>query len=74
VTAKSLLQAGTVAGPLFVVSSLVQATLRAGFDPAQHPPSALALGGAGWVQVLTFVLAARSTTHPSANPARGRTA
>jgi hypothetical protein len=57
VTARSLLQAGAFAGPLFVVSSLVQASVRAGFDPAQHPPSALALGGAGWVQVLTFVLA-----------------
>jgi uncharacterized protein DUF998 len=57
VTARSLLQAGTFAGPLFVVSSLVQASVRTRFDPAQHPPSALALGGAGWVQILTFVLA-----------------
>jgi hypothetical protein len=57
VTTRRLLLAGTFAGPLFVVSSLVQATVRTGFDPAQQPPSALALGRAGWVQVLTFVLA-----------------
>lgn len=53
---RSLLIVGAAAGPFFVGSSLVQAFTRTGFDPAQHPPSALALGDAGWMQVATFVL------------------
>jgi hypothetical protein len=52
-----LLRAGAVAGPFFVVSSMLQAALRDGFDPRQQPPSALALGGAGWISQLTFVVA-----------------
>ncbi len=55
-TTLRLLIAGAVAGPFFIASSLVQAVTRAGFDPARHPPSALALGDAGWVQVVTFVM------------------
>jgi hypothetical protein len=56
-TTGRLLLAGAVAGPLFAASSLVQAVTRARFDPAQQPPSALALGDLGWVQVTTFVVA-----------------
>lgn len=52
-----LLKVGAVAGPFFIVSSLAQAAGRAGFDPAQNPPSALSLGEAGWIQIVTFVLA-----------------
>lgn len=52
-----LLLYGAAAGPFFIVSSLAQAALRSGFDPSQHPPSALALGGAGWIQSVTFVMA-----------------
>jgi len=54
---RHLLLAGAAAGPFFVVSSLLQASLRTGLDPRQQPPSALALGGAGWLQMLTFVVA-----------------
>ncbi|MDG4825597.1 DUF998 domain-containing protein [Asanoa sp. WMMD1127] len=46
-----------MAGPLFVGSSVVQGLLRPGFSFTQHPPSALALGAAGWVQTVTFVVA-----------------
>lgn len=56
-TSTRLLVTGAIAGPFFVVSALVQAVARNGFDLAQHPPSALTLGSTGWVQVLTFVLA-----------------
>jgi hypothetical protein len=56
-TTRRRLLLGAIAGPFFVVSSLTQVVARSGFDPAQHPPSALALGDAGWVQVVTFVLA-----------------
>jgi Protein of unknown function (DUF998) len=51
------LLAGALAGPVLIVSSLVQGGLRTGFDFQQHPPSALALGSAGVVQQATFVLA-----------------
>jgi Protein of unknown function (DUF998) len=53
----AVLAAGASAGPLFVVSSVVQGMLRRGFSFTDHPPSALALGGAGWIQVATFVVA-----------------
>jgi hypothetical protein len=51
------LAAGASAGPLFVVSSVVQGVLRPGFSFTDHPPSALALGGAGWIQMATLVVA-----------------
>ena len=50
-----LLRAGLVAGPLFVVSFLLQGAFRHGYDPMRHPVSSLALGPAGWLQTLTFV-------------------
>jgi hypothetical membrane protein len=56
-TAAALLLCGAVAGPLFVVTVLVQDVTRAGFDPRIHLLSQLALGPWGWVQVANFVLA-----------------
>ena len=52
-----LLAAGLLAGPLFVVSFLLQGAFRDGYDPMRHPVSSLALGPAGWIQILTFVTA-----------------
>ncbi|CAG0993811.1 hypothetical protein METP3_02815 [Methanosarcinales archaeon] len=53
----NLLTAGIVAGPLFVVISLVQAFTREGFDIVQHPASLLSLGDLGWIQITNFVIA-----------------
>ena len=53
---KSLLGYGVVAGPVYVVTALVQALLRDGFDLSRHAWSQLALGAAGWVQVVNFVV------------------
>jgi hypothetical protein len=39
-----------------VASSVVHGMLRPGFSFADHPPSALALGDAGWIQLATFVV------------------
>lgn len=50
-----LLRAGLVAGPLFVISFLLQGAVRDGYDPMRHPVSSLALGPAGWIQIVTFV-------------------
>lgn len=53
---KSLLGYGVIAGPIYVVTSLVQAALRDGFDLTRHAWSQLALGDAGWVQVVNLML------------------
>ncbi|GGM56281.1 DUF998 domain-containing protein [Dactylosporangium sucinum] len=52
-----LLFAGLVAGPLFVVTFLLEGAFRDGYDPMRHPVSSLALGPYGWVQVVNFVVA-----------------
>jgi len=54
-TSARLLVGGVLAGPLFLSSWAVQASLRTGFDPTVHPLSLLARGDLGWVQVATFV-------------------
>jgi hypothetical protein len=51
-----LLGAGVVGGLLFLSSSLLQGASREGFSFSEHPPSALAGGDLGWVQVATFVV------------------
>lgn len=53
---KSLLGYGVIAGPVYVVASVVQGALREGFDFSRHAWSQLALGGPGWIQVTNFVV------------------
>jgi hypothetical protein len=53
---RELLACGIIAGPLFVVASLVQAFTRTGFDLGRHPISLLSLGSLGWVQIANFVV------------------
>ena len=53
---RNLLCCGIVAGPLFIVTSLIQAFTRTGFDLARHPISLLGLGSLGWVQITNFVV------------------
>ncbi|MBE1531976.1 DUF998 domain-containing protein [Actinomadura algeriensis] len=48
--------AAIAAGPLFLVSGLVQALTRDGFDFSRNALSQLALGDLGWVQTVTFLL------------------
>ncbi|MEU5167817.1 DUF998 domain-containing protein [Streptomyces mutomycini] len=52
-----LLIAGALAGPVFFASAVIQMATREGFDITRHPISQLATGGAGWIQISTFVLA-----------------
>jgi Protein of unknown function (DUF998) len=52
----NLLNAGIVAGPFFVVVTLLQAFTREGFDMVRHPASLLSLGDLGWIQIANFVL------------------
>ena len=49
-----MLAAGIVAGPLFIVVSLVQVLTRQGFDLPRQPISMLSLGDLGWIQIANF--------------------
>jgi hypothetical membrane protein len=51
-----LLAAGTVAGPLFIVASLILAFTRTGFDIRRMAISMLTLGDLGWIQRTNFVV------------------
>ena len=51
-----LLTAGYVAGPFFIVLSLLQAFTREGFDWIRHPASLLSLGNLGFIQIANFVI------------------
>jgi uncharacterized protein DUF998 len=53
---RRLLTCGVAAGPLFLAIWALQAFTREGFDPARHPISLLALGGAGWIQIANFIM------------------
>lgn len=52
-----LLLSGVVAGPMFIITMLVQDFTRPGFNPMLHLLSQLSLGSWGWVQVTNFILA-----------------
>jgi hypothetical protein len=53
---RSLLGWGAVAGPFYVVTSVVQGLTRDGFDFTRHQWSLLENGDLGWVQVANFVI------------------
>jgi hypothetical protein len=53
---RRLLACGIVAGPLFLLVTLVQAFTRRGFDLSRHPISLLSLGDLGWLQITNFVV------------------
>lgn len=54
---KLLLTCGAIAGPLFVITLLIEGATRADYDPIRHPGSSLALGGLGWMQDVNFIIA-----------------
>ena len=58
---KSLLGYGVIAGPFFVVTALVQAVTREGFDLTRHEWSLLANGSLGWIQIADFILSGAMT-------------
>jgi hypothetical membrane protein len=53
---RSLLGYGVLAGPFYVVTSLVQALAHDGFDLTRHAWSQLAAGPHGWIQMANLVL------------------
>jgi Protein of unknown function (DUF998) len=52
-----LLLCGAIAGPLFILTVLIQDYTRPAFNPRLQPLSLLSLGDWGWVQIVNFVLA-----------------
>src|SRR5579884_3905954 len=54
---RALLLCGAIAGPLFILTLLIQDYTRPGFDPRLDPLSLLSLGDWGWVQIVNFALA-----------------
>ncbi|GAB3661498.1 hypothetical protein GCM10027589_23810 [Actinocorallia lasiicapitis] len=53
---KSLLGYGVVAGPVYVLTSVVQGAVRSGFDFTRHDWSVLANGSFGWIQSVNLVV------------------
>ncbi|RSM85014.1 DUF998 domain-containing protein [Kibdelosporangium aridum] len=53
---KSLLGYGVLAGPFYVVISVLQGLTRTGFDFARHPWSVLANGDLGWIQTTNLII------------------
>ncbi|WBB70737.1 DUF998 domain-containing protein [Micromonospora sp. WMMD812] len=53
---RRLLLCGIVAGPLFVLTFLVDGATRDSYDPLRHPVSSLALGAHGWTQTVNFLV------------------
>jgi hypothetical protein len=51
-----LLLCGAIAGPLFILTVLIQDYTRPGFDPRLDMLSLLSLGNLGWIQVVNFIL------------------
>lgn len=54
---KRLLICGAIAGPLFVITFLIEGATRADYNALRHPVSSLALGDFGWMQVANFIVA-----------------
>jgi hypothetical protein len=67
---RSLLGYGVIAGPLYVVTSVVQGLTRDGFDFTRHEWSLLANGDGGWIQITNFVLTGLMVVAAAAGLAR----
>ncbi len=53
-----LLICGAIAGPLFVITFLLEQAIHPGYSPLRNSISALALGSQyGWIQPLNFIIA-----------------
>jgi hypothetical membrane protein len=53
---KMLLTCGAIAGPLFIITFLIEGATRTDYNPLKHPVSSLALGDFGWIQMVNFVI------------------
>jgi hypothetical membrane protein len=59
---RRLLYCGLVAGPVFVLTFLIEGALKGdGYEVLRHPVSSLALGDWGWIQSANFLVGAMLT-------------
>lgn len=56
-TRSRLLMCGLVAGPFFLLTSVILALTREGFDITKHPLSFLGVSDWGWLQMANFIIA-----------------
>ena len=55
-TTSVLVASGVIAGPVFLLVSLVDGATRTGYDSMSMPISLLAVGDRGWLQTLNFLV------------------
>ena len=53
---RALLACGVVAGPLYVITALIQGLTRPGFNLLHHDVSLLSNGDLGWIQIANFLV------------------
>lgn len=53
---RTLLRAGVIVGPLYLIVGIAQGLVREGFSFQRHALSLLANGPGGWVQALNFIV------------------
>ena len=53
---RTLLTGGVIAGPIYVVTALIQGFTRPGFDLLHHDVSLLSNGNLGWIQITNFLV------------------
>lgn len=62
VLTRLLLRCGELAGPLFVLTFVIEGARRDGYLPRRHPVSALSLGESGWTQKVSFLVTGTLTS------------
>jgi hypothetical protein len=55
-----LLAGGVIGPPIFMLAFWIEGLARPGYDAWRHPVSSLAIGDAGWIQDLSFIVAGLS--------------
>lgn len=53
---RALLVCGIIAGPLYVITGLIQMLIRPGFDITRHDLSQMSIGDLGWIQIGNFLV------------------
>jgi hypothetical protein len=53
---KSLLACGVIVCPLFILTVLIQGSIRSDYNPYKYPLSSLSIGDQGWVQIANFII------------------
>lgn len=55
-TPRTPLICGIIAGPLYLLTAMMQMLFRDGFDPTRHALSLMSLGRFGWIQIANFIV------------------